>query len=779
MTENFQDRKVESRNAHDSTARAAISAVAVSAVLMITASLALCPSAGFSEPVASESDASESSTQLQEITVSARRREEPLQEVPVALSVVTAAQAAAHDLNNLQDISAEVPTVDFRTGASNKDRDIFIRGIGTITTSPGVEPSVSTVVDGVVFARPGQATLELLDLDHIEVLRGPQGTLFGKNASAGVINIVTTEPTADFHGYADASYFGGGDESRLKAGVSGELVPGKLVGLISGVFSNYDGNVDNLFNGSTVNGYDRYGGHTKLIFTASDDLKITLNGDYIHSKDTVPTGVPEATSQEAYPSGVVTPNPKFAAALAADGVIASNQNTNISDNVNSNVRDDNGGASVTVDQKLGDYTLTSITAYRQWKNIQDQDYDQISQLTAAFPEVEDHGYLSFYQLSEEARIASPKGPFIDYVAGLYYLYAVDNEIYHRDLDKLTAGDLVANSGNSVYGTHADDYSVFGEGNFNFTESFRGILGARLVRDTLKYDFDRVSTSPVAVTAIQPAFSSDGSTGNYGYTDRVGLQYDIDKDINVYATYSHGYTGPAYNVFFNMTATAELALKPETSNSYEVGLKSLLFDRRLQLNVAAYLTDFDNYQANFADVVDGALVTRLINAGQVSTKGVEADFAYRPVERLTFSGALARTDARVDRFNCPPNAASSCNINGQPLPFAPDWKASIDGNYAIPVTSVWNVVLDTDYKWQSKVQYQLTETPDTVQGAYGIWDAGIALADATQGWRIAALVKNISDTHYSSYLAHGDLAGVMRWVPRDYDRYEGIEVSKTF
>jgi hypothetical protein len=171
MTENFQDRKVESRNAHDSTARAAISAVAVSAVLMITASLALCPSAGFSEPVASESDASERSTQLQEITVSARRREEPLQEGPVALTVVTAAQAAAHDLNNLQDISAEVPTVDFRTGASNKNRDIFIRGIGTITTSPGVEPSVSTIVDGVVFARPGQATLELRRSDRISYRR--------------------------------------------------------------------------------------------------------------------------------------------------------------------------------------------------------------------------------------------------------------------------------------------------------------------------------------------------------------------------------------------------------------------------------------------------------------------------------------------------------------------------------------------------------------------------------------------------------------------------------
>src|ERR1700733_8420830 len=167
---------------------------------------------------------------LEEITVTARRRAESLQTVPVAVSVMTGAEAAAQNLNNIQDMSAEIPSVDFRTGASNKDRDVFIRGIGTITTSPGVEPSVSTVVDGVVYDRPGQATAEMLDIDRVEVLRGPQGTLFGKNASAGVINIVTSDPSADFHGYGDASYFGGGDEYRVKGGISGTLVQDKLLG---------------------------------------------------------------------------------------------------------------------------------------------------------------------------------------------------------------------------------------------------------------------------------------------------------------------------------------------------------------------------------------------------------------------------------------------------------------------------------------------------------------------------------------------------------------------
>jgi iron complex outermembrane receptor protein len=131
------------------------------------------------------------------------------------------------------------------------------------------------------------------------------------------------------------------------------------------------------------------------------------------------------------------------------------------------------------------------------------------------------------------------------------------------------------------------------------------------------------------------------------------------------------------------------------------------------------------------------------------------------------------------FDCPPAAATSCNINGQPLPFAPDFKFNVDGNYVVPLAGSLRLVLDTDYKWQSKVQYQLTETPDTIQGAYGIWDGSVGIEDSASHWRVSALVKNIADTHYSSYLAHGDLAGVMRWVPRDNDRYAGLEVHKSF
>jgi len=717
--------------------------------------------------------------QIEDIVVTATRRTERLQEVPVAVSVVSGESAGLHALNDAQDLSTAVPTLDFRTGASNKDRDIFIRGVGTVTTSPGVDPSVSVVVDGVVLARPGQATLDLLDIDQIEVLRGPQGTLFGKNATAGAINVTTTEPRPEFHAYADAAYFTG-DETRIKAGISGELIPGKLSASFSGVASDFAGNVDNLYTGQTVNGYTHDGGRAKFLFTPSDDLKITVAADYLVSRDTVPTGVWVSTAQAAYPTGAVTNNLALAGVLTSEGIKAAPGNSTVSTNIDSNTKDYNGGASATVDWAIGPYSLTSITAYRKWQNVQVQDYDQLSTLTTSIPSVADRGYLQFNQVSQEVRLASPKGGLVDYVTGFYFMHAVDNETYGRGLETLgKSGAITANSGLSTFGTTGSDYAAFGEANVNFTSDFRAILGLRLIHDDLDYHFHRVSTSPVAVTAIQPAFTSAGSTSDDNYSDRFGLQYDVSRDVTAYATYSRGYMAPAYNTFFNMVASSTLALRPETNNSYEAGLKSRWLENKLQADLAVFDTEFDNYQANFADLVGGALVTRLINAGKVSTKGVEGDLSARPIDNLTLRQSFAWTLARVDHFACPANAASSCDIDGEPLPFAPNWKLDGEASYAIPLTRELTLLADTDYRWQSRVQYQLTQTPDTVQGAYGIWNASLTLEDDGDKWRVTGLVKNLLDTHYASYLAHGNLGGLVGWVPRDNSRYFGIDVHKDF
>ncbi len=192
-----------------------------------------------------------------DIIVTATRRPERLQDVPVAVSVVDGDRLRTGNLNNLRDIASEIPSLNFRTAASNKDQALFVRGLGTVSTSPGVEPSVSTVLDGVVLARQGQATLDLLDIDHIEVLRGPQGTLFGKNASAGVLNIVTRKPGDAFRGFVDVSGFEGG-EGRIRLAASGPVTDNVSVGF-SALGTQFKGNVRNVFDGERVDGYTKAG----------------------------------------------------------------------------------------------------------------------------------------------------------------------------------------------------------------------------------------------------------------------------------------------------------------------------------------------------------------------------------------------------------------------------------------------------------------------------------------------------------------------------------------
>jgi iron complex outermembrane receptor protein len=729
----------------------------------IATALALCALPAFAADVSTAPPMAEQAPEtatLQAVTVTATRREEPLQQVPVAVTVLDGEQLERDNRNGVASIAQQVPALNFRTGASNKDTSLFMRGVGTISTSPGVEPTVATVVDGVVYARPGQATLDLLDLERIEVLRGPQGTLFGKNASAGVLNIVSKAPSAETHGYIDQSYYSG-NESRTRFGIGGSLIPDTLKASVTTLFGTYDGNVHNKANGQEVNGYNHKGARGKLEFTPNDDVKLTVIGDYMQSHDDTPNGV---ISQSLTPA--------FASALSP--VRASNDNRDLVSDYRSHVDDINKGLSAQLDWNLGDYTLTSITAWRGWNNTQWQDGDRLAKVSAAFPGTEDKGDLDFNQYSQELRLASPKGQFLEYVGGLYYMHGKDDETYRRTLITPTA----TNTGIADYSTTSDSYAVFGESTLNFTSAFRGIAGLRWTHDDLEYDHRRVSTSATTVSGIQPGTSSSGSVDEDGWSGRLGVQYDLSDSVMAYLTYSRGYKGPAYNVFFNMQPRDTGALKPETSNNWELGIKATTWNHRLTTNVAVFHSEYSNYQANFFDSVAGQVVTRLINAGSVSTEGVEADYALQATRNLKFSGAIAYTKARIDQFSCPMGAAASCDVNGKTLPYAPDWKSYVRADYTIPLDNGLDIELGTDYSWQSEVQYDISQNPDTKQGAYGLWNASAAVADYSNGWRVAVLAKNLTDRSYSPLLASGT-GYIYRAVPRDDERYFGVQVRKDF
>jgi iron complex outermembrane receptor protein len=746
-----------------------VKALAGALAAMFAATLAQAQQPGASPP-AKEDDPS----QLGKVTVTATKREEPLQSVPVAITVISGDQLEQQNLNNVSTITQQVPSMTFRANASNKDTSLFIRGVGTISTSPGVEPTVSTVVDGVVYARPGQATLDLVDVDRIEVLRGPQGTLFGKNASAGVINISTRRPTGPVERYVDFTYYDK-SETRLRGGISGQFTD-DVGGSVNAYVGRYDGNVRNVFLNEDVNGYDRWGLRGRADISASRDVSLTLIADYAKADDTYSRG-PFVRANASITAAIVPAVPGL-------------ENRDVSTNVKERVDDTNKGLSAQVDWTLGRYTLTSITGWRQWNNIQYQDIDGTSGAWSQIAGLSDRGELESKSISEELRVASAKGGFFDFVAGLYYWKTETDEVYRRDvvrcngtLPNLPNGltpcaAFLNDNGVATYGTEGESTSLFGEGTFNFSKELRGILGGRYTRDDLSYYHQRVSTQPTTdipgVRRTRPY--TTGSTEESASSGRVGVQYDVGRDVMGYATYSRGYKGPAYNAFFNMQAIDDFALAPEKSKGYEIGVKSTFADNRVRLNVALFDTDYTGYQANYPDVVQGTVITRFINAGDVSTKGVEFDFEARISKEFSISGAYTDMKARVDRFNCPPGATCP-DLNGKPLPFAPDRKGVIRGTYATSMDGGYRLELGADYAWQSDTQYDLSTSTNTIQPAYGIFNAFVAIGNPRKGWRVALHGKNLGDESYAQQLLPG--ANTQRSVPRDDERYYGINARLEF
>lgn len=720
--------------------------------------------------------ASEDITTIADVIVTATRRAERLSKVPVAVSVVSGETLQASNLNTMRDVTSIVPSLNLRNAASAKDQAFFVRGLGTVSTSSAVEPSVSTVLDGVVLGRQGQAMLDLVDIERIEVLRGPQGTLFGKNASAGVINIVSQNPSNSPTGYVDAFYGTGGDEYRLRASLSGPLVGDTLTGSLNLLYADYDGNVQNLFTGKTINGYERAGGRVKLRYQPNADADFVLSLDHVYSRETTPTGVVTRTYRIAYPTNARSNFPAFANTLSP--LVVSEHNRTINSDFESYAIDKNSGGSLEGNISLGDHTLTSITAYREYSNKQLQDQDRTSIVAAGVPQSHDIGHLSSHQFTQELRIASPSEGFLTYVAGLYYFNWVDNEDYRRDTLAVSGAGRVANFGTADWRISNRNYSAFGEMTLHFTPRFRALVGGRVVHDELDYRFARVSSSPtVAVPSIQVNFASAGKTERTGYADRLGVQYDLDGVGMAYGTYSRGYKGPAFNVPFSMLAQDTGALKPEINETFEAGLKSRLAGGRVVLNLAAFDSQIKNYQVNFVDVYNGSQVTRLINAGGVSSRGVEADFSARPVAGLTIAGGAAYTKARVDHFSCPIGAAVSCDIDGKPLPFTPKWKTNVRVSYAMPLSDALKLELSTDYDWRSDVQFSINQTPDTVQNSYGIWNAGVTLTGFAD-LQLSIIVKNIANQRYATTLTTFG-TGVVRYVPRDDQRYFGFGLRKSF
>ncbi|GGE92151.1 TonB-dependent receptor [Sphingomonas prati] len=743
-------------------------------------------------------------SQAGDIVVTAQKRSERLQDVPVAVSVVSGAALSMMGRPGLEGAVNLVPALNFQKSGTALNQSLFLRGVGTTTFSIAGEPSVSTVVDGVVFARSGEAFGDLVDIERLEVLRGPQGTLFGKNASAGVVNIVSVQPTRDFGGYVDGGFFTGGNERRVR-GALNIPVSDNLLTRFTGFYGKYDGNIRNqATGGGRVNGYEHYGGRAQIKWTPSDSTTIALIGDYHHNNDNCCAEVIGTGALNA--AGEAISSPVFSVLPTPQG----DETRTVNQDLVTRTKEEGYGVSLQLDTELGTQTVTSITAYRDYRNTEIRDGDFLPRAYAGFNQLHDVGPQTGNTFSQELRLTSPARQFLSYVVGVYYSRAESERTYSRSdvvcsaatqaTTLVPCGGAGASAtttpfGVANFGSVFKNISAFGQGTANFTDRFRFIGGLRWTADQLDVFHSRTTT--LAGPGIQPSFPTTatgtgtpgsvfrGKTTNTNLSGKASLQYDVTPNVTAYGGYTRGYKGPAFNVFFNLTATGTNAIAAETSDSYEIGLKNTLFGGKLTLNLDAFYAKYDNFQANNPDLVAGVVVTRFTNAGKVSTRGAEADIVFRPVDDLSMSGGIAYTDAKVDRFFQAPGAAVTAVIPaGTSLPFAPKWKGSLGVDYRWRTGGSYDLFLGAQGNYQSK-QLALF-SPDAVQrrlgtiDGYGLINLSAGVGDSEDRYRLTFQVKNLLDQSFAAAIQNGGPAGSYRYqIPRDADRYFGVNGRVNF
>jgi iron complex outermembrane receptor protein len=746
-------------------------------------------------------------TIIEEITVTAQKREENITDVPVAVSVLGQQQIDGSFSNNMEDLQALVPSVSFRTGNTTRNSALTVRGIGTISFSVAAEPSVSTVVDNVVLGRSGQAFGDLYDLERVEVLRGPQGTLFGKNASAGVVNITTRRPGEELEGYISGTFYED-NEYQFRARVSGPLTD-DLRGSVTVLSSEFDGYITNVYNNKTINGYDKQGIRAMLEYDVSDATEVLfIFEDYEADNDCCVDLEARASGRnpdsEAVPSG---------SGLDLDQRLADHD-------FETRTLDASTAMSVQIETALGDHTLTSITAHRTWDNTEFREGDFTSiagdsdQPVFGVPfQLHDIGPQEWRQFSQEIRLASPTGEAFEYQVGLFYWNIDSARNFTRDascqnnngqLDAaianhldltlglpsdpddvaayIAANNITCNANDIVAATgymetEFDNFAVFGQGSYDFSDAFRLLFGLRYTQDDVSYSHNRRNLDVYGRrgVGVRPRYSDgnnqtdtnlSGSTDETNVSGKIGIQWDVNDRMMTYATYSTGYKGPAFNVYYNMDPDDINPISAEESTTIELGLKYSP-DWGL-VSLAVYDSEIEDFQANDFDTSDGTTITGFTNGGDVETQGVELDFIWAASDQLTFSGGFALSEAESV-------------VSGDPLPFAPDTKVTFAGMYEMPLANGASIMINgnyvyTDEKLSGNIGQTSSSNPEVLLPDYSILNGSIGYHSEDDRLSVTLIGKNLTDESYATTYS-GD--GFRYQIPRDASRYFGLNFRVNF
>lgn len=725
------------------------------------------------------SAAAQDTIALEEVVVTAQKRAQSLQDVPLSVAAVTGEALEARNITEVSQLQTTTPNFAFAGSNNPRGAGITIRGIGTSNFSSAIEGSVGIVVDGVPIGRQGAGFTDFFDVGRIEVLRGPQGTLFGKNASAGVLNIVTRDPgkTPEFRAQATLAE---DDERVFRASASGPISD-TLAARVSAYSTSRDGYLTNVATGQKLNDRDEWGARAKLVWTPTEDLTLRFGADY--SKRDAACCIWTIRSYGA--------NAALRNQHAAVGIVAGPDNRKVNLNGRVFVEQEVYGFSGQIDYTLPNgLTLTSISAARTWLAVDNNDADQT---TLPLLDI-NNGDSTQRQITQEIRLASPSDATVQWVAGVFLFdqdYDLQNVQRGTFGQPLPAGVQLSRQLNVSNDTK--NYAAFGDLTWNVTEAWSLFAGLRYTDETLTTRFVRVAqpgTLPLGAAVNQRQRREDTA-----WTWRIGGQFEPTSDVMVYAFAAKGFKGGGFNALQDSAALRQV--EPEIPMAYELGVKSELFDRRLRLNLALFHTEFDDFQTQAISVSStGTLAFDVINAGKLRTQGLEADVTARLAEGLTLDGGAAWTEAEYARFANAPcyagqTAAQGClgagatarqDLTGRALANAPRFSANASLRYEreLPGGGLTGFG-QLSYAWRGRTFTALDLDPRSLQKGYGLVDAQLGLRASDDRYRVWVWGKNLGDERYAEAIIDTplDAGGQAQFIPVNAQRQFGISAEVRF
>ncbi len=700
--------------------------------------------------------------------------------MPVAISVMDSEALEKTGNFSINQIQQQVPSLQV-VSTNPRNSNINIRGLGANSSFAvdGLEYGVGFYLDGVYYGRPGQSQFDLVDLQQIEVLRGPQGTLFGKNTTAGAINVTSKLPsfTPELTGEAT---LGNWNYHQIRVSGSAPLIDDKLAVRLTIADTHRDGFLTNLYNNSKAGDYDNFSVRGQLLWTPSTNFKVRLIGDYARQKQNYILTLLDGyfttfANGTTISNNIIDRAARLNYTLPTYGAFArlGNSNSHYQANMESY------GVSGQADWDVGPVTLTSITAYRWWDWYPANDADSLA--LSVNLKAQQVNYQR--QFSQELRVASNGTHFIDYQAGLYYFWQVvrgyGETQYGKDfaaynLPGATPTATVANVAAATTGLQVNSYSdprttsfaAFGQVDVHLAEPLTLTAGLRYTHEDKTGSFSRFLAPGTAgnrslLTAAQQAqFQvSDLSFSTADKADAlsglVTLAYQVTPDALIYATYSRGNKSGGLNV--TAGGIGHTLVKPEKVDNFEIGLKSQFLNKSLTFNAAGFLTKVHDYQANISvPSASGAttFIQYIDNIPEVRSQGFETDVAYQPSDWFQLTGSFAYTDAHYVTYANAPNAPeNNPNVNpvqdlsGTPLPGVSKYAWSVGADVTQPVSTGFEAYGHADYLHRSTFNSSATNSVYGVVPGYGLLNGRIGLRTVGGRYDFSFWVRNLTDKNY--------------------------------